>query len=108
MEMISLIYKILLIALIWVYICDLSGIVAEIRHVMAKLLKIHESNMPSLKPFSCSQCMTFWTGLFYVILADSFSLASIVVVCMFAFFTTTIRGLLQAVKEYVERFINKI
>lgn len=108
MEMIALIYKILLIALIWVYICDLSGIVAEIRHVMAKLLKIHESNMPSLKPFSCSQCMTFWTGLFYVILADSFSLASIVVVCMFAFFTTTIRGLLQAVKEYVERFINKI
>jgi type IV secretory pathway VirB3-like protein len=108
MEMIVLMCKILLIALIWVYICDLSGIVAEIRHVMAKLLKIHESNMPSLKPFSCSQCMTFWTGLFYVISADSFSLASIVVVCLFAFFTTTIRGLLQAVKEYVERFINKI
>ena len=108
MEMIALIYKILLIALIWVYICDLSGIVAEIRHVMAKLLKIHESNMPSLKPFSCSQCMTFWTGLFYVIFADSFSLASIAVVCLFAFFTTTLRGLLQAVKEYVERFINKI
>ena len=108
MEMIALIYKILLIALIWVYICDLSGIVAEIRRGLAKLLKIHESNMPSLKPFSCSQCMTFWTGLFYVIFADSFSLASIVVVCMFAFFTTTIRGLLQAVKEYVERFINKI
>ena len=108
MEMIVLMCKILLIALIWVYICDLSGIVAEIRHVMAKLLKIHESNMPSLKPFSCSQCMTFWTGLFYVIFADSFSLASIVVVCMFAFFTTTLRGLLQAVKEYVERFINKI
>jgi len=108
MEMIVLMCKILLIALFWVYICDLSGIVAEIRHVMAKLLKIHESNMPSLKPFSCSQCMTFWTGLFYVIFADSFSLASIVVVCLFAFFTTTIRGLLQAVKEYVERFINKI
>jgi len=40
--MIVLIYKILLIALIWVYICDLSGIVAEIRHGLAKLLKIHE------------------------------------------------------------------
>lgn len=106
--MIALIYKILLIALIWVYICDLSGIVTEISHCFAKLLKIHESNMPSLKPFSCSQCMTFWTGLFYVIFADSFSLASIVVVCLFAFFTTTLRGLLQAVKEYVERFINKI
>ena len=107
MDMIAL-TNIFFISLIWVYICDLSGIVAEIRHVMAKLLKIHESNMPSLKPFSCSQCMTFWTGLFYVIFADSFSLASIVVVCLFAFFTTTIRGLLQAVKEYVERFINKI
>lgn len=106
--MIVLMCKILFIALIWVYICDLSGIVPEIRHGLAKLLKIHESNMPSLKPFSCSQCMTFWTGMFYVIFADSFSLASIVVVCLFSFFTTTIRGLLQAVKEVVERFINKI
>ena len=106
--MIALIYKILLIALIWVYICDLSGIVTEIRHGLAKLLKIHESNMPSLKPFSCSQCMTFWTGMFYVIFADSFSLTSVVVVCMFAFFTTTLRGLLQAVKEFFERLINKI
>lgn len=108
MDMIVLIYKILLIALIWVYICDLSGIVAEIRHGLAKLLKIHESNMPSLKPFSCSQCMTFWTGLFYVTYVGSFSLTSVVVVCLFAFFTTTIRGLLQAAKDFVESLINKI
>lgn len=107
MDMIAL-TNIFFISLIWVYICDLSGIVAEIRHGLAKLLKIHESNMPSLKPFSCSQCMTFWTGLFYVIFADSFSLASIVVVCLFAFFTTTIRGLLQAAKDFVESLINKI
>ena len=108
MDMIVLIYKILLIALLWVYICDLSGIVAEIRHVMAKRLKIHENNMPSLKPFSCSQCMTFWTGLFYVTYVGSFSLTSVVVVCLFAFFTTTIRGLLQAAKDFVESLINKI
>lgn len=63
--MTTLIAKITLMTLSTVYIIDYSGVIVDISKYMHKLTGKGKPWMGQLirKPFSCSECMTFWLTL---------------------------------------------
>ena len=61
-----------------------------------------------LKPFSCSLCMTFWTGLLYLAIVGALSVGNVAYVCFVAMLTPRIKDCLLAVDSIIAKIINKI
>lgn len=97
--------KLLLICVCWVIIIDFTDIIADIEVFLEKYLKVRKVEVP--KPFSCSLCMTFWTGLIYLIIIGEFSLASITILLLISFFSTTIYNLLYLIKDIIDYLLIK-
>lgn len=97
---------ILLIAISLVIIIDLSGFVESVKSVIKKWLKINGE--VKMKPFDCSFCMTWWTGLIYLIITGNATLLYMTVVLLTAFFTTTILNILVLVKDIMDYTISRI
>ena len=58
----------LIIQFLAVFVIDYSGAVEELLTPLVR--KLTGSKVGSIgKPFSCSLCMTFWTGLLYIVIA---------------------------------------
>lgn len=96
--------NIFLISVIVVIIIDLSGITESIKSALKYIVTKGRMSDPnySLKPFDCSFCMTFWTGLVYLLVTHSFSLwmlTFLLLTCVMTVFVkdviVTFRGLLQ-------------
>lgn len=98
--------NILLISIIMVFIIDLSGIIDEMEHALAKWLNKKEVHIP--KPWSCSLCTSFWTGLLYLILTNTFTIPTITYVCMIAFLTPVTNAFLTLLKNIMIKAINII
>ena len=88
----------LLIAVIVCYIIDLSGVIQSMEEGLSRLLKYRVS-IP--RPFSCSLCSVWWTGLIYLIVVHKFCLWYIALVALISFFSNTISGLIRWVNEFV-------
>lgn len=67
--------NIFLISVICVIIIDISGVVDHIKSAIKRLLTGGRMSDPGyeLRPIDCSFCMTFWTGLVYLILSGTIS-----------------------------------
>lgn len=59
----------------------ISGFPFELDEMVNKRWKFH--HIPE-KPFLCSVCMSFWTGLLYLIVTQQFSLFGLMMVLVFA------------------------
>ena len=75
----SLIY----ILLIWVVIIDVLRFPEEIQPVLSKIIGF---KIKLVKPFSCSTCMTWWTGLVWLIVWHQFTLPYIALLLLIASF----------------------
>lgn len=76
----------LMIQVIVVCLVDLSGIVTTIKKGLSLLLtkgKVGKSDY-QLKPLDCSLCMTFWSGIVYLLCSNCFSIQNIMIVCLLA------------------------
>lgn len=80
----STIINLLLIQFIIVNIIDVSGFIQEMEGILSKWLHI-KAHIP--KPFSCSLCLTFWTGLVYLIASGEISLLYLAVLLLIASLT---------------------
>lgn len=92
-----------------VFVIDLSGFVDEIvSRLYKKYVKVgdYHSILPKLKPFSCSLCMTFWTGLIYLLITHSFTIPYVAYVCLLAFLTPVTGDILMTIKDMLTRLIN--
>lgn len=69
------------LTIIVVYIIDLSGFMDNVKHALGKWLNLSIRRLP---PFDCSLCMTWWVGLFYLLVTSQFALINIVVVAVFS------------------------
>lgn len=102
-----MILPLFLISIIMVFIIDYSGFVDEISETITKILhspfKIH---IP--KPFSCSLCMTFWTGLIYLFFNNGFSLINVSYLCLFSALTILELAVFTLIKSLIEKIIFKI
>ena len=99
-----------LISVIWVLILDLSGFMTAFKRGLARFL-----NMPakfsetfSLKPFDCSFCMTWWSGLIYLLVIHKISFLTISICLLFSFLTTTTKDLIFLIQDLFSWIINKI
>lgn len=104
-------FNLLFIAFICVFIIDYSGVIESIDSTLQKWLKNPFIHLP--KPFSCSLCSTWWTGLIWLIIEHSLSVLNIAYVALLAAMTPVmlrllylLRGVLEWLLERLENIFN--
>ena len=95
---------ILLLSLVVIFIVDLSGFTEA---WLAALSKWLGRTVRSVKPFSCSLCMTWWCGIVYLIVTGRFCLPLIAYVAGLAFLSGTISDLFIFIRETILRWIRQ-
>lgn len=96
----DIITNIILIQVLICYLIDLSGFIPSLERGLGKILK-YKVEIP--KPFSCSLCMGWWTGLIYLLISGHFTLNYIVTVALVSFFSKNISGFLRWIQEVLTR-----
>lgn len=90
-----------LIAAIVVFIVDISGVVDSLKSGLKWILtkgKMKNSDY-QLKPLDCSLCMTFWSGIIYLLITNNFTLPYLAFVCLLACFTGVIKTSILLVED---------
>lgn len=104
----TLVLNLLFISVIISFIIDCSGIVDSVKSMISRyILNIRSVNY-SIKPFDCSLCMTWWTGLIYIYWIGQFSIIGVFIVALFSYFSSHISLILMTVKDIIGLLINKI
>ena len=100
---------ILLIAAVYVFALDVSGFWDEASAKIKGWLTHGAIRTPfQFKPFSCSLCMTFWTGIVYLLAVGRLTIANVAYVCLVAFLTPRIKDLLLVADGLLAALFNKI
>lgn len=105
-----LILRLVFIAVIVVFIVDISGAVDSLKSGLKWILtrgRMRDSNY-SLKPFDCSLCSVFWIGLIYLYIHGQFTLPYIAVVCMLACFADIIKSTIILIGDLLTKIIQFI
>ena len=101
--------NLLFITLLIVFALDTTDFYETISSAITKALTHGKLSQPRyIKPFSCSLCMTFWTGLFYIIFFGSFSVGAVAYVGLLSFLTPVFADLLHLIKDTLTRIIDDI
>lgn len=105
-----MILDLICMTIVIVFIIDLSGFINELKQALSKWLTKGKmiSNSYRIKPFDCSLCMTFWSGMIYLLAVHSFNLPMILLVCILAFLTPVISDILFLIKDMLTKLINTI
>ena len=99
----------LFITIIWVIILDQLHFWDDITSVISGWLTNGKIKKPiTLKPFSCSTCMSFWTNLAYIIVTNQFSILMILYILILSWTTPIINSILSFVINAVLKLINII
>jgi hypothetical protein len=100
----SIYIDLLLLALVVVYIVDLSGFTDSWRSALARILGVKA--LKPITPFDCSLCMTWWTTLIYAICTGHFTLPVIAYCALLSLLTNTIYALWGFINELLLRIID--
>ena len=99
----------LFITIIWIVILDQLHFWDDITSVISGWMTNGKIKKPiSLKPFSCSTCMSFWTNLAYIIVTNQFSILMVLYILTLSWGTPIISSILTLVKNLFLKFINTI
>lgn len=98
------------IAIIWVVILDISGFMDHLKSGLKRLVTRGRMSDPnySLKPFDCSFCMTFWTGLLYLCMTHTFGLWMMCYLLLICVMTPVMGLVLITVRDIFIKIIRKI
>lgn len=97
--------ELLLLTMIVVFIVDISGVVESIKESIGRFLRV---KIERLRPFDCSLCMVWWSGLSYLLAVGRFELLPIVAVSVLATFSVQIGGILQVARGLVQWVIDAV
>lgn len=102
------ILNLFIISVIWVLILDLSGFA---RTIDKTLYKIFYQKRPyredaHFKPFDCSLCMTWWSGLLYLLITHTLSLLNIAILLVFAWSTTMEKDIFIFIKDIITKLLD--
>ena len=99
------IIDLILVALVTIYIVDLSGFTETLLKVISayKGRKITE-----LKPFSCSLCMVWWVCLIYAAIAGILTLPVVALIALLSLLSVPSGQLLMLIRESFLKVINKL
>ena len=102
-----MILNLFLIAFICGFIIEYSGFVSNAEEILTKLTKSKfKVHIP--KPFSCALCSTFWIGLIYICVTDSFSFLNLALVCIAAASASLLANTLGFIRELLNKLIEKL
>lgn len=100
-----MIVNIFLIAVIWTIAIEVARFPEDIQPILSKLLGF---KVRIGKPLICPLCMTWWTGLLYLIIAGGLSLVNITLLLLISSSTTLIENLYWNIQGVVGTIINFI
>lgn len=96
----------LMVALVVMYVVDLSGFTQSWRSGLARLL--HVSALRPLPPFDCGRCAVWWSCLIYALVAGEFSLPVVCYAALLSFMEMPAQLLCRALWEKSMNLINKL
>ena len=96
----------ILVAVIAIYIVDVSGFTESWRDALARWLKV--TNLRPLPPFDCGTCMAWWSCLIYAICVGEFSLVTIAISAMLSLLSIPIGQGMIFIREWMTWIINKL
>lgn len=98
--------ELLLLAVITIYIVDLSGFTESWRSALKR--RLNAKDLKPIRPFDCSLCMTWWTCIVFSICAGTFSLPVLAYIAMLSFLSLPIGQLMIFIREGMTFLINKM
>lgn len=102
-----MILNLFLIAFICGFIIEYSGFVSNAEEILTKLTKSKfKVHIP--KPFSCALCSTFWIGLIYICVTDTFTFLNLALVCIAAASASILSNSLVLIRELLNKLIEKL
>jgi hypothetical protein len=98
---------ILLIAVIIVVIIDISGFIDSLKSGLKKVLTKGRMSDPyySLKPLDCSFCMTWWTGLIWLLVTHNVTLWMLAYLLLICVMTPVIKDVIILIRETMLKII---
>lgn len=99
--------NLLMLSAIICYIIDISGVVDSLKYAIWRWLFNGKREYEDfrLKPFDCSLCMCFWSGLIYLLITQSFTIWAVGYVCLLSHLSTEITAFLYTIKDGVKKLI---
>lgn len=95
-----------LVALVTIYIVDISGFTQSWRDALARWL--HITHLRPLKPFDCGLCMTWWVCLVYPMFTGDFSLGTIAFSALLSHLSNPIGEAMIFIREWMIWVLNKL
>ena len=95
-----------LVALVTIYIVDVSGFTDSWRGAISRWLKV--SNLRPLPPFDCGKCMSWWVCLIYAICTGEITLGTVAYSALLSLLSFPIAQILIFIRESLLWLINKI
>lgn len=96
----------ILVALVTIYIVDISGFTESWRGWCADIL--HISKMKPLPPFDCGKCMTWWVCIIYPICTGDISLGTIAFAALLSHLSNPIGEGLIFIREWMIHIIDRL
>lgn len=100
------------LALLWavvVFIVDLSGWTDTWLGWLSRFTaRHHYPPVRQLRPFSCSLCMTWWTGIAYALAVGAFSLPVLAYIAALSALSFTLREVFIFITETLTNAIAKV
>ena len=102
----SIYIELLLVALVTIYIVDISGFTESWRDALARWLKV--ASLRPIKPFDCGLCMTWWVCLIYALCVGQLSIGTIAFSALLSHLSNPIGQGLIFIREWITWVINKL
>lgn len=96
-------FDLLLLAVVIVYIIDVSGVMESIKGALSRWLGAKVSR---IRPFDCSLCMIWWAGIIYIIAVGEFSLPTLTWVAFLSAMSTRIHRAIQFLQDATDAFFD--
>ena len=101
----EIVINLVIIGILWVFVLDFAGFVEEMERYLSVFVR---SKLPIKipKPFSCSLCMTWWTGIIYLLIIQQFSFLNLFFLILTCSFTKVYLHLIYTFSDFIDRMIS--
>lgn len=104
--MVSIYIDLILVALVTIYVVDISGFTESWRDALARWLKV--STLRPLKPFDCGKCMTWWVCIIYALCVGQFNLVTIAYSALLSHLSIPIGETLIFIREWMLKILDRL
>lgn len=95
-----------LVALVTIYIVDISGFTESWRSGLARMLNV--SAIRPVPPFDCGKCMAWWVCLFYALFTGHLNLGTIAFSALMSHLSIPLGETLIFIREWFTWILNKL